>query len=619
MIELILNGTSLSLDEDQEITVLELNPIFKDDISPEDHSFPFTLPLDANNREALENKFRIDNFSEATYDINLKIDQADYLSGEMQMNQSNDHYAECTVKEDKNIFKELASIKLNTIAPTMPVEGTDFFKSYKLLFQVSTVYWRADFRKAANIAVVINNKRYEHRIIGNPYFYDLTDVQTLVNAINADYPGAASYSQEEVVLSPTFSYNNTYLHIDHLNIHFLNVQATTNLVLIEEITSDEGASQQDVIDFVQDIQKNGDDRVGFPMVEMKKAYRSNYSWLGWVNFLYNNVTPLNEQSTRSRTWEHTYIAMPRLSYIIEIIGKILGKTITGTFFEEPDTADLVIFNNHTSDNYVDLGPGIGINKFNSFFDLNKNLPNISVLDFLNILANNFGIYVSKIEETYIEFSYVKDQLISGAIDWRNRTADSNRKHNLKSGINVNYAKFEQDEKQSRLATIKLDEGEFVYDMDFTTLFKDKMSLDSIDIIPICHCDAEVTNGNSSIPLTFIYDRGMRASDQNVLYAASSNDNFHFATQIGNRDLLLNGIFFNQHLVDRLSFQEADEITLSIRLNIYDIITLKSDWKNAKRIINTVHGEAVCIIKSIEFTASVKSSISNAKVTLKRIE
>lgn len=597
----------LNLMPDQEITVVVDNPLFSEEITPKEYSYPFSLPLDDNNRSFIENQNRVDNYAPPFFEgIDLVIDGETYAQGmNMYVNYGNEFYVEADVKEEQVVFDVLET-KLNTIAPVIEIPGNVAYVRYRLLAMFS----RSKKFKKQLLILLINNWVYieSFRGVGSNF---VTAVNDMAAKINADFPGSTTVAFEDGAY---------FLDIEHLDTYIFNITIIENFAIMDETREDIVVDQATIATFIKGLQLAEDSRVAFPMVKMENAYAGrNPEWENYVNVLYNDAFPVNADS-EIQGWAHTYIAMPRLNYILSILKIMMGVEFEGDFIEDLDTADLVIFNNHTLDNYKEIVDQTGRNDYNPIIDLNMNLPNIKCKDLLNVLIRDFGLYIIPQADS-LRFFYKNEQLTSSPVDWTNRTSSERITYDHSKGINIEYKEVQDDILQHLLPSYKEDKGELEDPLGFSTLPKiTTLYDDDADTLELCASGVTVTPGPSSMPLSFIYDRGLRSSANSLLYPKSSNDKFHFGVQISNKDLLLNNTFLEFNLLERITLTTSDEITISVDLNIFDILSLKSDWLNAKRIITTKNdGAAVYIIKKIEFVARVNASISSSKVTLVRYE
>lgn len=597
----------LNLTPDQEITVVVENPLFAEEITTKEYSYPFILPLDQNNRSFIEHQNRVDNYTAPFFEgIDLIIDGETYAQAmNMYVNSGNEFYVEAEVKEEQVVFDVLET-KLNTIAPVIEIPGHVAYVRYQLLAMFS----RSKKIKKQRLILLLNNWVYveDFRGVGSNF---VTAVNNIAAKINVDFPGSTTV---------VFDNGVYYLEIEHLDTYIFNITVIENFAIMDETREDIVVDQATIATFIKGLQLAEDNRVAFPMVKMDNAYDGrNPEWKNYVNVLYHDTFPVNVDS-EIQGWAHTYIAMPRLNYILSILEVMMGLEFEGEFIEDLDTADLVIFNNHTLDNYKTIVGQTGRNDYNPIINLNMNLPNIKCKDLLNVLVRDFGLYVIPQADS-LRFYYKNEQLLSDPVDWTNRTSSARIIYDHSKGINIEYKEIEGDILQHLLPTYKEDKGERDEPLGFSTLPKMTTLYDEdTDTLELCASGVTVTPGPSSMPLSFIYDRGLRTSTLGLLYPKSSNDQFHFDVQIGNKDLLLNGKFLDFNLLERITLTTSDTITISVDLNIFDILSLKFDWLNAKRIITTKHdGSAVYIIKKIEFTARVNASISSSKVTLVRYE
>jgi hypothetical protein len=100
---------------------------------------------------------------------------------------------------------------------------------------------------------------------------------------------------------------------------------------------------------------------------------------------------------------NTLVPFPYLRYILSQIGNLFGKSIKGSFINDPDIKQIVLFNN------VDL---IGVfPNYSTSINLQNHVPGITVRELLNEIIVKFGVSIS-INQDAIVFEFKRNALFN---------------------------------------------------------------------------------------------------------------------------------------------------------------------------------------------------------------
>jgi hypothetical protein len=110
--------------------------------------------------------------------------------------------------------------------------------------------------------------------------------------------------------------------------------------------------------------------------------------------------------------EHSYIPMPRLSYVLDRISEVTGLNFAGDFIESEIFEKLIFFNTHSQDIFENVGG----QKYRLLMDVINpadHLPNMSVVEMLLELKRLFALgFDYNPANNTLEIYFLKDQISS---------------------------------------------------------------------------------------------------------------------------------------------------------------------------------------------------------------
>lgn len=172
-------------------------------------------------------------------------------------------------------------------------------------------------------------------------------------------------------------------------------------------------------------------------------------------YLYNvQFGPVNQHSNTSSPVNDFYCPFVYVQYIIDQICQKLSKTLTGSFFSDPEIQSLCIYNNRYLQ-YIWVPPPTNTHFFEDF-DLINHVPRISIGSFLNALTKFFGLLIFPDQNT---INITSHQAILSSGEFVDYTAQLlkiyNHDFDPKTGYNIAHT---YDQNDTFSDTFKIIEG-----------------------------------------------------------------------------------------------------------------------------------------------------------------
>lgn len=595
------------LTPNQGITITASNPALDRDNIQRVFSLPITLPASPRNLALRMHANRLDARSKPDTAGIVKWGPHTVAEGDWRQVGSSDHGEEIQfASKSIDLWDTLGDIKINTILATIPISYPSAAAEWILELGAPST--------GITYAVQLNTIAPATAICGGSTTTDRdTAGASLRDALNVIAPGIATYQPSLGRLVLQSAIVNTY-----------NVTTLTNITVYSVVTVGEKA-HTDMGFHVQDANTGaGFDTHVFPSMVWLGLYGTTQV-RGPLDFFYDRVNIFADgtllanpvyavDETYPYQWLNTVIPMVRVPYILTRICEEAGfAQWAGDFWEDTDFQQLVIVNNLTLDQvYDDFGEDgpQRINGYSSSINLNHHVPELSAADFIARICTSLRLQLRIVGNT---LAFVKsiDQVNARPHDWRAlATAGHTKDTTQAKGWKLMYSANNDlaSIPGGQLATKESPKGTGVkVEVIATTWHRSDLALPTHGLAKMPQFNQPgvspaITPDKmlSTLPLCWIFDRGLQESSAGHLYRLATQDATNYLDEsVGNWSLEItgpDGVYYTFH-AGLIELSDADVIKIGFTLTIGDIQKVLT-WENSRIRVYQPTGDITAVIKSI---------------------
>jgi hypothetical protein len=439
MIDFRINATGESLDLYPDTTLsLEINnPLFDTDVIKGALAYPFDFPDTPRNRKILGFPAELLNIITVASHIASDL----YINGMLFKSGTLIILKQVDSKITTSFVAGIGAI--NSIISNKNLPQIDYGDPEP--FSITNVYTaKGSFSSSgAGIAVDftlsgVTTTFHKHQAwLGNR----IDTFNALVDLFKADTAGMAANNVLEIKsqLNPTI---NTYY------ISFIVTPGTTGTINTGNADYEGTWIDGTVMDYLGGILAANarlyypDIKYCFPMIKAPNFYGAFDSQPGYFNFYFTPSDLYVTNDTSPGNAFHGYVVpMPFFIHIFKKVFEFIGYKISGSFLEDPDISQIIIFNNYALDNVLYDPSDVNIPVINiwaSTIDLKNHVPDISIADFIKAVKNffNLGIFVNDTNKS-IEFTPLEEIIkTTDADDWTSLTEQKGKEIDFNNGGGV---------------------------------------------------------------------------------------------------------------------------------------------------------------------------------------
>jgi len=376
-------------------------------------------------------------------------------------------------------------------------------------------------------------------------------------------------------------------------------------------------AQNDFVAYVQSVIDTPIDEIVWPVYEWAGLYAGkNALYEGTANPVFDLTGLLNVPNEEESKFQYTYIPGVRLPYILERIRAAAGiGYLAGYVTDNADFLQAFSVSNLTCDqsykDYYDDETYKFLNGFAASIDLNRHVPKMTALDFLNKLAAGLNLII-EYKQGGLHFTKVLALLTEAPADWSEFVSLDDYNFTLKGPEGVTLA-FPDNDKEGYSTPGQLDDyvvlpGKTRITMPFGTLANNNGFLldHGTYRCPITDQPGQspIFGGhNTDLPLTLLFYRGIKETSAMQDYAYASHDELDTdeTTVIGGLSLELDGDYglVAQNWGASLLFSDLQALDIRAVLPASELHRLRS-WENARARFFHPNGVVVMVIRSVEF-------------------
>lgn len=594
MFALKLNDSVLDLSPDADIRVVLSCPLFDRDKILRTFSFPFNLPLTPRNTRALMHVNRFDT-REAwdTEGCGLWVGGAEWERGELVSLGSGEREIEAVFRNmPVNLLDDLKKIYINEILEniSIPLNATP-----------------------AVITLVVDTGVTDHYVtVGGSEVYAsgmvaLTVATELRDDLNAIFPGIAALDGSNLTIDSAIM--NSVGGADWAELEGMSFggYVTTGQVAMLSYT-----------DHVEDVTATPVDTHCFPLLYWEGFYEAkNTEFLNVINPVFDGVALPTQDETDQNAWVYSYMPCVRVPYIIERIRDAAGiGYVAGWFSDDADAAALIMLSDRTSDkvytDYVQADEFQYRNGLEQEIVLNKHVPKMTALDFLQRLANGLNLIIDY-KDGGLHFTKALDLVAQAPADWTEYVNPTryNRPITTPEGILLSYPLDEAEAHEpdpAQLQAYELGDAGVRVEMPFRAPY---MGTGSLTGHGTFRCPRINRKGKcpaygqdlATMATYFLFYRGLADSSLPEEYPYATHDEFDSddSTVIGGLSLELDGDYglVAQNYGATLGYGDLSELDISAVLPVSEIYRLRR-WANARMRFYHPNGSVTVVIRSVEF-------------------
>lgn len=608
MIRLTANNIELDLPTRTSVTIQGFNPAFDDDGTARSFSFPFRIEASGNNLRALGHANRLDTDNDdVEVPASLMIDNC-WFYGILEVGERTDATIEVTFKSlSQGLLAKAEKFLLSEILATIDIPQT--------LQRIWTIEYKTI--DPGNPSFVVERVAVINGVTFGGFNFTLA---SLINAINAVYPGvASSVGVDTMQLLPGAT--NPFLVTEVRNITtvtYRNIafaQHDNFLAYLDAQVAAPAASH------------------AFPVVYAPGFYGNNANWRGYLNYRHNTAKPRNI-AEKTKIWRNTCVPFVRVRHILEAMSSALGVSIWSGFFSSPTFLKLLVWNNYALDQIVEdeflpVGDEKYLQAYKKQIDLNQHVPAISGRAFLSAMSSFFNIYYEKTGNS-VTGKLKRTQLENVPIDWSDKVAPGYAFDVKKrGGAEMRFPKAAETDTTTVAGQlenyISLLPGTNKIDVPFRPL-NDNSSTDPLlgSNWKHAYTAAKGTSDEaekSDPGLRLLFDLGFQPDSAGVNYWQSGRNRLnHQGAEIAEFDLDWpgeKGLYetFWRGWAEMLA--NSPTIQIPLRLESHEIDEMQQ-WNNPLRYFRTPKGAIKVIIKSFEFRRSLSGGKAETTIECLRL-
>jgi hypothetical protein len=343
----------------------------------------------------------------------------------------------------------------------------------------------------------------------------------------------------------------------------------------------------------------------------------------WADGVLLQNEPFVADEYYQNKWKNTLIPMCYVAYVLERIRIALGGEYAdwrGDTWEHPDFQSLVVVNNFTLDAVYDDRYSNSFSRINGYtpnINLNNHVPDITAAVFIKEVCTSLNVSFSA-KENSLYLQPNRAPLTKPPWDWRGRTSNLfNRVTNPDNGWTLKYGPNNDQIPYpvNQLQPLTSGNGEAERVLIPTCLHRSDIGImdgTGLAKLPQLYqvAQSRAVNGDhkrSTLPLMWIFDRGLQFTSTGSEYRLATHDALNFALDtVGewSLDIQADNGLYELHHKGHIELSDSDEITFEILLNIGELNVL-TQWRNAR--IRAYHslGEFTGVIKALDSKYTAK--------------
>jgi hypothetical protein len=595
------NEEPLDLDATAKISMTVINPALDKDRSARGFSLPFTLPATPRNMRLRKHSNRLDGKrlspqgkSIIRYGSHVV---ADGILKPLSLTATNEEVAFQTVVTD--VWADLERFKISEILDTLPLDYVGSVAQWVFQFAAAPNTYSLSLPNVTATATANGSSNFDRDLAGF----------NLAQQLNAVVPGIAGYSGGILTLASVIVNTNP-------------VTQTVSMTLLSATTIG-SLAQENMRQHVNDVVLNGAATHAFPCIHWNDFYAAT-SYQSFFRFTVNAWSDgelhMNEARLESPFfdwgWENTVVPMVRVPYILEKIREKIGyESWQGAFWASQDFQELLAINNYSLDYYYrdrNLNDEVEeVNGYLSEIDLNKHVPELTAADFLRKICNTFDLELRPRGKSLMFIPNI-DQITAAPIDMTLKaTSAFQRFVTDPAGWSLVYEKNPAETEvpiNGQMAEVVKAPGKNV------TLVVPTMPFHTLPLWQSGNAKMPRTKQpgvsgvfqterlRSSMPLTFLFYRGLGLTTTGASYPFATHDNKALSGElVGQRSLDISGPYglFETAHKGHIELSDADVIHQTFTLHAGDIERLQS-WENARIRVYNPLGEYIGVIESLSY-------------------
>ena len=635
--KLLPNNQFIDLRKDASVAITVTGALLDPDHVNRTYSFDFDLSRTDRNDHELKHVHQID----AVYTDSIKSEMIlaglPFTEGELNFTDiSETNYRAVFKSNNRKILDELgyeiSTFAQETITIAQPLATADIPKAerYKLKFiglnpDERTTHHLYFGNRNWSVDIFKDYFDYTYGVIipGQTVTQAAAKMATNINALLGSRRGipAAQADGEFLILNAWYNTRSD----SYTRVNDLVLKAGDNFEVVEFITYDLAVHHHN-INQIHTINTNPNADFAFPPISIPNSGLTNF--YGVINNVEVTEGKILENTLlTTKTSENILCPMMKVKYVLQKIANRLDLIPSGTWWEHPESSQLIIFNTISLDNYIEYEAPDGkryLNTFATSFTPGNHLPKMTAKDFVNYICQNFGLKMS-VKRGHLRFDFKKDAY--NAIP-RNftpfiepKTLTFSKKENL--GVKVEYATDSNIViPNDQLTTYKTKEAADykTYTLSMMTL---PMGYDSIFQIITDRRRISVRmpiyNGKmNELPKAILFYRGIQNFTGSTLYypyATHDNRDPSVTATLGQWSLTPTALYQN-HLRNIVELEAAPTATADFRLTADELIAFeRGDYTRLSAY--TPRGMLDAVIKQMRVKATSKS-MSTVTVEMVRV-
>lgn len=517
MLELVIENTSIPMDDSASINITAINPALSTDNTGKVYSLPFKLPWSPQLLNLLKHTRRFDAATKPqSLRAYIKVAGFFLTKGVMKSNDSNNKSTALSFdvhfKKDNNaILSKLTDFKISEVCPKIVIPQT-VFAGYKIKLKNAAT-------PGAYYFISVNNTQFSYTQNSNQAIEAMTHFR---DAINAVYPAAASVFNNvsagylELIITCTASFSpimdkpgviesGGFEYVHHSN--YANaVLENFKLFFLENILNPRtDISFNWVIN--EEFYQGKNPKFFFPWFNYAFKYDGDPDW----------TIPHNNPSV-TEEFERSFIPFYRLSYVFDRILNRIGIDSMAFEGNQDIWSDLMtlIIDNHTAldnvrkDYFFTANDSQGVERFLNCHVAEilsaEHLPDVSAKAFLDAFAESFNLEYDVTDANILLFKKKNRIFSQPTVVWDTFIEDYKRGFKDKNGFTLRYLKVEQElYSDATLQPYKVGEGSDIIEMPFAPVHVDT----GFNIVKSRRfgSTSAFNFGKKTFPLRFFFDIG----------------------------------------------------------------------------------------------------------------
>lgn len=421
MLSIVVKDTPLDLLPDTAVDIQSECPIFDRERIDRLYTFPFTLLPTATNLSVLGPFNRTDNSAPLKIPAQLYLHGSLYESGVLKLVSPGYDRAEWVFQGTSLDYRNrMERLRLHELS--MPINVAEQYCPdvlYSCLYPTDSL---------VTIFFII-------QVGDNIYEANIPDLESLVDAINADFPGLAevyTLSDFSDIYTPPTNFDYALLLFKRPACAEVIINEAVpepepelyfQFTLVGDVTYYERQRIAAAWELYLSSQLLSPTAAAFPIIKAENLYdKKNPGWLGYANYYTpagNYYDPTATTPTdNTLTWPHTLLPQPRLPNVLAAIAAAISATggWRGKIVDNDELQTLLILGLRPLDLAVYDWDEQVVNVLQPSFNLAECLPNTTALDLVSRVATTLLSYIWA-DGTTLHITPVADKLRQPPRDW----------------------------------------------------------------------------------------------------------------------------------------------------------------------------------------------------------